>query len=303
MADIDIQEKRARKELSSGLVVTWVGLVLNVLLVAGKIMAGLAARSQALVADGIHSMSDLFTDIIVLIGLKFGRKGEDENHPFGHARIETIASMLVGATLFVVGLGIAYNAVTSIYDHRVAKPGLLAIVVAMVSIVLKEAMYWYTLSVGKKIKSLAVIGNAWHHRSDALSSVAVLLGVTAAYIDPSWHLADAYAALVVTFFICKVGFSMSWEALKQVVDTAPSKKVLDQLVEIASQIDGVLEVHDVRARYSGSQIFVEMHIVVNPNLSVRDGHRIAATAEARLINEVSDVSRVIVHVDPEPKEE
>jgi len=299
--DYGVSREKVQKDLASGLLVTWVGLVANILLVIGKIAAGLAARSQALVADGVHSLSDLFTDAVVLVGLKLGRREEDENHPFGHARIETISGIVIGAILFVVGLGIAYNALTSIYEHKMAAPGLLAIIVAMLSILLKEVLYRYTLHVGQKIKSLALISNAWHHRSDALSSVAVLIGVTAAYIKPEWHLADAYAALVVTFFIVRVSLRLTWDGLKQVVDTAPDRAVLDQLVQAALRIDGVREVHDLRARYSGSQIFVEMHVVVDPNLSVREGHYIASAVRARLVNEVSDVTRVIIHIDPEPK--
>ncbi|UCE23465.1 MAG: cation transporter [Candidatus Zixiibacteriota bacterium] len=282
---------------------TWVGVALNVVLVVVKIFAGVVGRSQALVADGVHSISDLFSDFVVLVGLRLGRKEEDEDHPFGHARIETISSMLVGAILLIVGLGIAYNALTSIYEHRQASPGLLTIFVAAFSVISKEAMYWYTLRVGRRIKSLAVVGNAWHHRSDAFSSVAVLIGVTAAYINPAWDLADAYAALIVTLFILKVGWSLAWGGLKQVVDTAPSREILDQLVETASGVEGVWEVHDVRARYSGSQIFVEMHIVVDPNLTVREGHHIADKVRFHLVNQVSDVTRVIIHVDPENDED
>lgn len=303
MLDFYTPPEKSHKELASGLVVTWVGLIVNIVLVVGKIAAGIAARSQALIADGVHSLSDLFTDVVVLVGLRLGRKEEDENHPFGHARIETISGMIIGTVLLVVGLGIGYNALMSIYEHRSAAPGFLAIVAALASILLKEAMYRYTLRVGQKIKSLALIGNAWHHRSDAFSSVAVLIGVTAAYVNPAWHLADAYAALMVTFFIIWVALGLTWDALKQVVDTAPDRKVLDQLILSASKIEGVREVHDVRARYSGSQIFVEMHVVVDADLSVREGHRIASLVRAHLVNEVSDVTRVIIHVDPESKSE
>ncbi len=299
MFSTNTSNQQLQKEVASGLTVTWVGMAINVVLVAAKLAAGIVSRSQALVADGVHSVSDLFSDFVVLVGLRLGRKEEDEDHPFGHARIETISSMLVGALLLVVGAGIAFNALTSIYEHRRASPGLLAIIVAAFSIISKEAMYWYTVRVGRRIKSLALIGNAWHHRSDALSSVAVLIGVTAAYINPEWHLADAYAALIVTLFIFKVGWSLAWGALKQVVDTAPDREILDQLVETASAVDGVWEVHDVRARYSGSQIFVEMHIVVDPELTVREGHHIADKVRFHLVNKISDVTRVIIHVDPE----
>ena len=301
MAFTDTNTESAKKELQSGLRVTWVGMVVNVFLFVIKITAGIAGRSQALIADAFHSLSDLFSDFVVLLGLRLGRREEDENHPFGHARIETISGMLVGAILFIVGIGIAYNAIVTIYEHRVSNPSLLTIITALVSILLKEAMYWYTIKVGRRIRSLALIGNAWHHRSDAFTSVAVLVGVTAAYVKPEWYLADAYAALIVTFVVVKVGASLAWTALKQVVDTAPDRKILNQIVETASKVDGVWQVHDVRARYSGSQIFVEMHIVVDPELTVRAGHRIAATAKYYLINEITDVTRVIIHVDPEIK--
>ncbi len=303
VASVEEQTEQNQEELASGLRVTWVGIGANIILVIVKILAGLAGGSQALLADGVHSLSDLFSDFVVLLGLKLGRKEEDEDHPFGHARIETISSMLVGATLIVVSVGIAYNAFTSIYEHEISSPGVLAIVVAAASILIKEGLYRYTLNVGRRIKSMALIGNAWHHRSDAFTSVAVLIGVTAAYVNPAWHLADAYAALVVTVFIVRVGVKLAWGALKQVVDTAPDRKTLDRLVETAAKVEGVWEVHDLRARHSGTQIFVEMHIVVDPELTVRDGHRIAATVKYSLINEISDVTRVIIHVDPETKED
>lgn len=301
MSSISLESDKARSELKAGLTVTWVGIGSNIFLAAIKIFAGLVGRSQALVADGVHSLSDLFSDFIVLFGLRMGRKEEDEDHPFGHARIETISSMLVGAILVIVGVGIAYNAIVSIYEHEASVPGIPVIIVAAFSILLKEGLYWYTLKTGKRIKSLALIGNAWHHRTDAFSSVAVLIGATAAYIEPSWHLADAFAALIVTFFIGRVGVELVWGALKQVVDTAPDRKVLDQMMSTAAEIDGVRQVHDVRARYSGSQIFVEMHVVVDPELTVREGHRIASEVRAHLRSRISDITRVIIHVDPDPK--
>jgi len=188
-----------------------------------------------------------------------------------------------------------------IYNHQESHPRLITIFVALVSILLKEWIFRYTRRVGERIRSLVVIGNAWHHRSDALTSVAVLIGVTGAYLNPSWYLADSFAALIVTYFIVKVGVQLVWKAVMEVIDTAPDKKVLQQLTHTASTIDGVREVHDMRARHSGAQIFVEMHIVVDPNLTVYEGHKIAATVKYRLLNEVTDVARVIIHVDPELK--
>jgi cation diffusion facilitator family transporter len=295
-----VEETRA-SNTREGIRATWVGAIANVALVVFKVWVGILANSQALIADGIHSLTDLFSDFVVILGLKWGREAEDADHPFGHARIETISSMIIGLLLIAVGIGITYSAIVTIYYHEPVTVGGLAIWAAAASIVIKEALFWYTIRIGKRLKSLALIGNAWHHRSDAFSSVAVLIGVLAAYINPDWHLADSFAALLVTYFVIRVGLRLTWAAFKELVDTAPDREILDQLRQQASLIEGVQQVHDLRARYSGSQIFVEVHIVVDPNLTVREGHEIAAAVKYRLLDEHRDVTRVITHVDPEIK--
>lgn len=288
-------------ELRDGLRVTWVGVCANIILAVIKFYAGFVSQSQALIADGVHSISDLFSDFIVILGLKWGRKDEDDTHQFGHARIETLSSMIVGLILLIVGAVLIYNAVMSIYYHSETYPTIATISVAFMAIVIKEAMYWYTLIVGKRIKSLALLGNAWHHRTDAMSSIAVLLGITAAYINPEWHLGDIFAALIVTYFIFKVGGRLLWSGLKEIIDTAPDKEVVNQIFQFASTSPGVREVHDIRARYFGGQILVELHIVVDPTLSVFEGHEIAAAVKYTVLNCIEDVARVIVHVDPDIK--
>jgi len=291
----------ATSDISAGMKVTWAGMAVNLFLVGLKVYIGLSARSQALLADGIHSLSDLFSDVVVLLGLKWGRQQEDEDHPYGHARIETISGMLVGLILIGVGVGLAWDAVTSITRGVEAPvPGAAAIAAAAISIVLKEIMYWFTINLGHRLKSLVLIANAWHHRTDALSSIAVLIGVVAAYVNPEWRVADAIAALVVTFFVARVGTSLLWNGVRELIDTAPDKSELEQLIRTAREIEGVEDVHDVRARYSGAQIFVEIHIVVDPDLTVRVGHDIAERVRDRLLAEIADVTRAIVHVDPEP---
>ena len=297
----DDQTDNNHSDLTAGMRVTWVGMVVNIFLSIIKISAGVFGNSQALVADGIHSLSDLLSDLVVMLGLKWGRKGEDEDHPFGHARIETVAGLITGIILIATGIGLAYQSIDAIYQHQHSSPGYFAIIAAFVSVILKEWLYWYTVVVGHRIKSLALIGNAWHHRSDALSSVAVLIGVTGAHFSPAWGMADAYAALVVTFFVLKVGAELMWTAAKEVIDTAPDEAVMKQLIETAMSVDGVRQTHDIRARLSGGQVFAEVHIVVNPDLTVRAGHDIAATVKHRLLTEVPQMARVIVHVDPEPK--
>lgn len=284
--------------LAQGLIVTIVGIGANIFLVGIKIYAGVLGKSQALIADGIHSLSDLFSDFIVLFGLKWGSKDADENHPFGHGRIETISSMIIGILLIGAGVGIVYNSVTVLYEHQKAEPTLFTIMAAAVSIAVKEAMYWYTVIIGKKLKSMLLIANAWHHRTDALSSVAVLIGVGGVYINHNWYLADSLASLFVSYFIFRAGGQMVWQALKEVVDTAPDKDILDKIKHTAQSVDGVINAHDIHARFSGGQIFSEIHIVVNPEITVWEGHVIADNVEEAVIKEVEDLVRVIVHVDP-----
>jgi len=287
------------RDLASGLTVTWVGMAMNLVLVVLKVTVGWLGRSQALIADGVHSLSDLLSDGVVVLGLKWGRKEEDESHPFGHARIETVTGMLIGLLLIGTGIALAYHSVSNIYHHVESTPGPAAIAAAAASIIIKEALYWYTVKVGRRISSLAVIANAWHHRTDALSSVAVLIGVTGAYLSPSWHLADSYAALVVTYFIAKVGVSLIWSAGKEVIDTAPDRGAMTQVRQTAMTVDGVQQTHDIRARLSGGRIFAEIHIVVDPELTVRAGHEIADNVKDRLLSDVPGMAHVIVHVDPD----
>ncbi|MFH1686793.1 MAG: cation diffusion facilitator family transporter [bacterium] len=290
-------------DLTAGMRATWAGMAVNILLVFIKCTVGYLARSQALVADGIHSLSDLISDIVVLLGLRWGRRRADEKHPYGHGRIETVAGLIMGLILVAAAIAIAVRAVLTLYQTEPMVPGAAAIAAAVASIVFKEALYWYTLRVGRRIKSLVVIGNAWHHRTDAFSSVAVLAGIIASRIHPDWHAADVLAALAVTYFILKVGSNMIWTALREVIDTAPDSEVLRQLEVEARAVEGVRQVHDIKARYSANRIMVEIHIVVDPDLTVRQGHDIADEVRQRLVSEVGDVVHVVVHVDPEPDDD
>lgn len=302
-ADIPVDNLKEAKNIRDGMRVTWAGVLVSAALVTFQVIVGIIANSQALIADAVHSLSDLFGNVVVLFGLRWGRKVEDIDHHYGHARIETMSGMVVGLLLIAVAIGIAINSVVSIYRHDVSRPGVLALWAAVAGIVSKEALYWWTIAVGKRLKSLAIIANAWHHRSDALSSVAVLIGIAASYFNPDWHLADAIAAMVVTVFIGKVGFSLTWSAFLELSDAAPNRETLLAIADRTLAMPGVRQVHDLRARHSGSQIFVELHIVVDPNITVRDGHAIARDVKRSIIDSFTDVTRVIIHVDPELKED
>ncbi len=282
----------------TGRSVTLVGVVVNLFLILFKFLAGIFGHSQALIADAVHSFSDLFTDAVVLLGLRVSVKAADEKHHFGHARLETLASAIVGLTLVATALYLGIQAALNIYRHVEYHPTLLAVVAAAISIGLKEALFHYTVRSGRRIKSQLVVANAWHQRSDALSSVAVLLGVAGAHIKPSWHLLDSYAALLVSFFIIKVGLEILRGTVHEFTDAAPEPEVLNRIRECTLSVDGVKEMHDLRVRTSGGLHQMEVHITVDGQLTVNEGHRIAKEVESCLIQDVPDIDRVIVHVDP-----
>jgi cation diffusion facilitator family transporter len=290
------------KSAKAGISVTLVGVLVNAFLILFKFFAGIFGQSQALIADAVHSISDLFTDFVVLLGLRIGRKVPDERHHFGHARIETLASAIVGLTLIATALYLGIKASWNIYHHTEYHPTWLALVGAGVSIALKESLYHYTIHIGRRIKSSAIMANAWHQRSDALSSVAVLLGVAGAHIKPSWHILDSYAALCVSFFIIKVGLEILWGAIREFTDTAPQPEILDKIKQCTLSVDRVIDMHDLRVRTSGGLHQMELHIVVDGRLTVTEGHRIAKAVERCLAEEVTDLDRIIVHVDPEMDE-
>jgi cation diffusion facilitator family transporter len=294
----NLMSESGKESGKAGRSVTLAGAIVNSLLIILKFVAGILGQSQALVADAVHSISDLFTDAVVLVGLGMGRKAPDETHHFGHARIETLASAAVGLALVATALYLGIKAAWNIHLGTEYHPTTLALIAAAVSIALKEALYHYTVHVGRRIKSQAVMANAWHHRSDALSSVAVLLGVAGARINPSWHMLDAYAALIVSFFILKVAFDILRETLREFVDTAPGPEVLERIRECTLKVEGVIETHDLRVRTLGGLHQMETHIVVDGRLSVTEGHLIAKAVEKCLLEEVPDLDRVIVHVDP-----
>lgn len=284
---------------NAGRKVTWVGVLVNAFLFVFKLAAGIFGSSQALVADAVHSISDLFTDTVVLIGIKISQKPPDKTHHFGHARIETLSSLIVGMALIATALYLGIEASLTIYRHTEYHPTGLALFGAGVSIVLKEVLYHYTLRTGRRIRSPLIIANAWHHRSDALSSVAVLIGVAGTQINPSWHILDAFAALLVTFFIVKVGLEILRDALREFTDTAPKAEVIRKIKQCALSVNGVVDAHDLKVRTSAGLYQMEIHVVVDGQLTVLEGHKIAKDVEACLVEDVGNFGSITIHVDPE----
>ena len=284
---------------STGSKVTLVGVLVNTLLILLKFVTGIFGSSQALIADAVHSISDLFTDAVVLVGIKISNKPPDKTHHFGHARIETLASTIVGMALIGTALYIGIQASLTIYRHTEYHPTTLALFGAGVSIVLKEVLYHYTIRTGRRIKSQLIVANAWHHRSDALSSVAVFIGVAGTQINPSWHILDSFAALLVSFFIVKVGLEILRDALREFTDTAPKPEIIGKIQHCALSVNGVVDTHDLRVRTSGGLYQMEIHIVVDGQLTVLEGHKIAKAVEGCLLEDVGNFDSITIHVDPE----
>jgi cation diffusion facilitator family transporter len=278
--------------------ITLVGGFVNIFLIGLKFSTGIIGNSHALIADAVHSISDLFTDIVVLFGIKSGRKPPDDRYPFGHGRVETIAAAIVGLVLIFTAVYLGVRSAMDIYLQKEYHPTMLALFGALISIVLKETLYRYTVRAGRRIKSQLILANAWHHRSDALSSVAVLLGVGCARIKPEWHILDAFAALLVSFFIIKVGLEILGNSLHELSDAAPGPEVLHEINQCSLGVDGVIDSHDLKVRTSGGRYQIEIHIIVDALLTVAQGHRVAKAVEKCLLDTVEDLDKVIVHVDP-----
>jgi cation diffusion facilitator family transporter len=291
-------DSKTQELVQAGWRVTILGVAVNAGLVLVKLAAGLLGHSQALVADAVHSMSDFVTDGVVLFGLKAGRKAPDEHHPFGHGRIETLAAAIIGLSLVAVAVYLAIDAGGSMMAGELSSPTPIALVGAGLSIVAKEVLYQLTVRAGRRARSTVVIANAWHHRSDAMSSVAVFIGAGAAQIDPAWRVFDSAAAILVALFVLRVAVGILATAVKEFTDTAPPGHVVHQMEAVAGAVNGVLDVHDVKVRTTGGLYLMQLHIAVDGSLTVVEGHNIAKQVEERLAAEIGDLAGVIVHVDP-----
>ncbi len=280
--------------------VTLIGAFVNALLGIMKVVTGYLFHSHALLADGIHSFADLLTDAMVLIGSKYGSQDADESHPYGHQRIETATTLFLSLILILAGAGIAWDAILEIIHKTHDIPKGLALPVAALSILANELLFHYTHYIGKKIKSDLIITNAWHRRSDAASSLVVLVGLIGSYFG--YPGLDAIAAVVVSILIIKMGIDYGWNSVKELVDTAIDQEMLQQIESIVSQIDGVIKIHQLRSRSMAGDIYIDLHIQVAPWISVSEGHYIAQKVHQTLLDTFKTIKDVTVHVDPEDDE-
>ena len=282
---------------SQGKRVTWIGALGNVVLSIVKFVAGIAGRSEALIADAVHSISDLVSDVVVLVSLKVSSRPVDEDRPYGYGRVETVGTGILGIILIIVGINIFWNAIETINAGVNYIPKTIALAGAFISIIVKEGMYHYTVRVGKKIHSPSIIANAWHHRSDALSSVASLFGIGAAMMG--WPIFDPIAAILVTVLILKVGLETTMDSFKDIIDTSVKKEIRDKIIDATLSTAGVITYHDLKTRKMGSEILVDIHIELNPWMNVYEAHCIADEVRDMIIDKVRNISDVLVHIDPE----
>ncbi|MBF0625511.1 MAG: cation transporter [Magnetococcales bacterium] len=276
-----------------------VGAVVNVLLTGLKVVAGLLGNSAALVADGIHSLADLVSDAAVWLSGRISRQGPDAGHPYGHGGFETLAVLFIGVLTLAVGIGIAVDAVARIESDQTEVPTRAALVVVILSILAKEILYHYTRRVGERYNLRALVANAWHHRSDAISSVAALVGIGGAMLG--WPALDPIAAVLVAVILGKVSLDMLRDALREFTHAAAAidQAISNRIGEMVQANPDVYSAHLLKARRSGPDIFVDVHAVVNPFLSVSEGHQIAEQMRRSIIRGVPEVTDVLVHVDAE----
>jgi len=278
--------------------VTLVSVVSNLVLTVAQVIVGIVGHSQALIADGMHTLSDLITDAMVLFALKHGSKAADEEHPYGHGRIETATTMLLGGLLLVVGLGIAARAGMRFLDPEpFVIPASITLVVALVTLAAKEWLYRYTIRIATRFDSNMLRANAWHHRSDAISSFIVLVGIGGALIGFGYM--DAVAAIIVSIMVAKVGIGLAWQALRELIDTGLSAVELDAIRHSIQSVSGVKALHMLRTRRVGGQALVDVHILVDARLSVSEGHHISETVRGKVIHDIAPVTDVMVHIDTE----
>jgi cation diffusion facilitator family transporter len=278
--------------------VTWIGITVNMALAAFKLAAGIYGGSQAVTADGIEALLDVFTVILVYAASRFWSRPPDDSHPFGHGRMETLVAVFIGVSLVGAAVGIGWQSIATLHERHDGSPGWIAAIAALASIVGKEILYRWTLRIGRRIKSVAVVATAWHYRSDALSSVPVVLAVTGAILLPSWRFLDHVGAVVVAVFILHAAYKITWPSLKELIDVGAPAEMRRRIRDIACTSPGVLQVHNIRTRFIGTSIQADLHIVVDGGLTVRDGHDIARDVEARLIRNIDQIIDVVVHVEP-----
>ncbi len=275
-----------------------VGAIVNLVLTVVKVVFGIIGQSHALIADGIHSLADLSTDLMVWFAAKYSNQPADKEHPYGHARIETAFTVGLGVVLIITAIGIVVDSAQRLLEpETLLQPTPIVLLIAAISIFANEGLYQYTMRIARELKSGLLIANAWHHRSDAISSIVVLVGVAGSLMGMPYL--DAFAALGVALMIGKIGWDQVWASIRELIDTGMEPKTAAAIEGIIENIEGVQGVHMLRSRRMGGSYLIDVHIEVDELLSVSEGHKIAEYVRLKLIESDKDISNALVHIDPE----
>jgi cation diffusion facilitator family transporter len=283
--------------------VTIVGSVANAILVGLKLLAGIFGGSTAMIADAVHSLSDFITDIIVLLFVKISSKPKDEGHSYGHGKYETMATALIGFVLLAVGLGICWDGLKKIYHviigEEIQAPEMIAFWAAIVSIIIKEALYHYTRRTGKLVKSELIVANAWHHRSDAFSSIGTAIGIGGALLlGNKWVILDPIAAVIVSVFIIKVSLQLMAPSMNDLLEKSLPESIQKEIISIISSIPEIKDPHNLRTRRIGNDFAIEIHVRVNPEMKVKESHAITRVVENLLREKYGPNTHVAIHIEP-----
>lgn len=290
-----------RKEIRR---ITVVGAIVNIILTIFKIIAGALGRSAAMVADGIHSLSDLLSDIVVLVFTHISSKGKDKNHSFGHGKFETLATLIVSVILVAVGAKLMADGVASIIDvmngNSIPLPGSIALWAAIGSIIIKEILYHATIRTARRTNSPVVLANAWHHRSDALSSIGALAGIAGAMIlGEKWTILDPIASCCISIAIIVVAVKMSLPSLAELLETSLPDEIEKEIISISNSVQGVENIHELKTRRNGISYIIDAHIVVDPHISVTEAHNIATDVENALKEKYGNETQINIHIEPD----
>ena len=283
--------------------ITLWGAAVNIILTVCKVAAGILGRSSAMIADGIHSLSDLLSDFVVIAFTHISSKGKDRDHSFGHGKFETLATLIISIILIIVGAELMHDGVKKIVGVfngiAIPRPGYIALLAAAVSIASKEILYHVTAKVGKKTRSTAVMANAWHHRSDALSSIGSLIGIGGAIVlGDKWTVLDPLTSCLISIAIIVVAIKMAMPCLAEHLDTALPESIEKEIIETASGVSGVIDIHDLKTRRNGMSMIIEAHILVDPTISIVQAHDIATEVEDALYSRYGKETQISIHMEP-----
>lgn len=285
------------------IIATWIGIIVNVLLTIVKTIGGFLSGSRALLADALHSASDIVSSVVILFAVKIAKKPPDDEHPYGHGKAENVATIIVALLLIVVGVEISISAIKALIAKQVKAPGSVALIILVLSILLKEGLYHYKMHIGKKHRSAALISDAWHHRSDSLSSLAALLGVGLAIIGANYNFplflyGDSIASIIVSLIVIRVGYLLAKEASLIMMEKVLAKDEIQPYKSTVYTVNGVETIDQMHARTHGHYVIIDIKISVDPNITVKEGHDIAHDVRNALIDNHDDIEDVLVHVNP-----